>query len=155
MKKSVLFSLLIFFALYGCANHSNKLTEAEKGASVKRAPVSNDTSKRERITDLPISRDSLEYKLASINHGSPVEEDDVTIIRFRYLLDSLEKKTANSKQQIGDMSVKAQEVLKEKYGKEVSLLELIEQTDKAIPSNSNKDVKFEEIISLVMIVLQE
>jgi hypothetical protein len=82
-----------------------------------------------------------------------VSEDDITVKRFRYLLDRLEAKTSNSRQQIADMTVKSQEMMREKHGKEISLLELMEQTNKAIPENSSHSLKYEEVISTIMILL--
>ncbi|MEK7398983.1 MAG: hypothetical protein AAB116_18770 [Candidatus Poribacteria bacterium] len=81
----------------------------------------------------------LEYQLAVINKGGYVSEDDITITRFRYLLESLDNKTIQNKQQIADMLVMGQKILREKYGKEYSLLALTEGVNKYITDSSNTD----------------
>ncbi len=71
------------------------------------------------------SSDLLEYNLAIINAGGYVSEDHITVSRFRSLLDQLSSTYRENKQQIADMSVKAQELLKEEGVKE-SLLNIME-----------------------------
>ncbi len=51
---------------------------------------------------------AVEYKLAIINKGGPISKNDITVTRFRYLLESLEKKCINTKQDIADVLVTAQ-----------------------------------------------
>lgn len=68
---------------------------------------------------------SLEYKLASIDKGYEVLEDDITIARFRSLLNQLDDKFVEDRQQIADMSVKTQELLRDK-GISESLLNIME-----------------------------
>lgn len=94
----------------------------------------------------------LEYKLAVIDAGGYVKEDDVTVIRFRYLLEELDKKTKNSKQEIANMTVKGQKILREKYGKEVKLLDLMEAANESIPPGaSSLDLKYEEIMAFLVL----
>lgn len=69
--------------------------------------------------------DSLEYKLACINAGRLVSKDDLTVARFRALLDSLAKRFRESPRQIGNISVAAQLSLKGK-GISESLLNIME-----------------------------
>jgi hypothetical protein len=75
---------------------------------------------------------SLEYKLATIDKGY-VSNDDVSIARFRSLLQQLDTKYSESKQQIADMSVKAQSMLRDKGLKE-SLLNIMEGMNKLFSS---------------------
>lgn len=95
--------------------------------------------------------DELPYQLACINKGSLVPKDDPTIARFRYLLKRLEKNTANSLQEIADMTVKGQEILEDKYGVKVSLLYLMECANDATPSNSG--LRYEEILTSCIVIL--
>jgi hypothetical protein len=69
---------------------------------------------------------SLEHKLAIIDGGSYVSEDHITVARFRDLLKQLSEKYVENRQQIADMSVKAQQVLRDEHGIKVSLLNLME-----------------------------
>ena len=68
--------------------------------------------------------DSLEYQLATINAAGYVSRDDITVARFRSLLDQLSTTYIENKQQIADMSVKAQQLLK-KEGVKESLLNIM------------------------------
>lgn len=82
---------------------------------------------------------SLEYKLASINKGGYVSDNNITITRFRYLLESLDAKTKQSKQRIADMLVTGQRILREQYGRDISLLTLTEGVNNYIPDGSKVD----------------
>lgn len=95
---------------------------------------------------------SLEYKLAVINAHGFVKEDHVTVYRFRFLLNSLEAKTSSNKQQIADGSVKAVEILKTKYGKEVGLLRFMEEINRAIPYEKEKAKDFSLIAAYYVTV---
>jgi len=95
----------------------------------------------------------LEYQLAVINKGGYVAEDDITVVRFKYLLESLDTKTIESKQQISDMLVVGQKLLREKYGIEANLLELTEGVDNYILPGSKvefarKNTEFIQFIKL-------
>ncbi len=97
-------------------------------------------------------KDSLEYKLAVINAGGYVSEDDITVKRFRYLLTSISSKTPNTKQQISDMTVKGWQLLQEDYGKRMKLIELMEAANKAIPENS-RSLKYESVVSALIVMI--
>lgn len=75
----------------------------------------------------------VEYKLAIINKGGPISKNDITVTRFRYLLESLEKKCINSKQDIADVLVTAQNTLRDNYGIRVGLLSITEGINDYIP----------------------
>lgn len=86
----------------------------------------------------------VEYRLACLNAGHNVAEDDVTVHRFKYLLDSLEEKVQEhenwkgkkgKREMIADVSYSSVQMLKEKYGKNVSLLEFMELMNKRILDN--------------------
>ena len=55
----------------------------------------------------------LEYKLAVIDAGHSVPKDDITVARFRSLLRQLSEKYVESPQQIADISVNAQALLRQ------------------------------------------
>lgn len=98
---------------------------------------------------------SFEYKLASINAGKRVEKDDITVTRFRYLLENLERKTKNNQEEIGDMSVTGVNLLRDKYGKEVKLLDFMEGTNQIIPEDENIQMDYAEIAALYLTRLKE
>lgn len=71
------------------------------------------------------ANDTLEYQLATINSGSYVPKDHVTVARFRSLLEQLSETFVENRQQIADMSVTARQLLK-KNGIEESLINIME-----------------------------
>lgn len=100
----------------------------------------NDTNKPDSVEGISEPSEPLEYQLAVINEGGYVAKDDITVTRFRHLLETLDQKCFNSKQQIADIVVKAQEILRNNYGIEIKLLDLMEGVNKSIPyDTSNAD----------------
>ena len=91
----------------------------------------------------------IEYKLAVINANGFVPDDDITVTRFRYLLDSLQQKSGYSRQQIGDMTVKAQELIRSEYGKDVNLLDLMEEANKVMSAGQN--LEYKEALALMIV----
>ena len=85
---------------------------------------------------------SLEYQLATINAGGYVSRNHITVARFRSLLDQLSSTYIENKQQIADMSVKAQQLLK-KDGVEESLLKIMEGMNRLFASRI-KNQKYAE-----------
>lgn len=55
------------------------------------------------------------YQLASLDAGTLLPKEHISVTRFRMLLDDLSYTYVENKQQIADMTVRSQEVLKEKY----------------------------------------
>lgn len=68
---------------------------------------------------------SLEHQLATINAGGYVAKDDITVARFRSLLEQLSSTYVEDKQEIADASVTAKQLLK-KDGVAESLLNIME-----------------------------
>jgi len=77
-----------------------------------------------------LAAQSLEYKLACLNKGYRVSESDITITRFKSLLKQLSYTFIEDKKDIADYSVKALQILKEKYGVEQNLLQFMEGMNK-------------------------
>ena len=94
---------------------------------------------------------SPEHTLAIVNPEGYVNEAHVSVNRFRYLLESIAKKTGYTHERIADMTVKAQTLLHED-GKDVNLLQLMEAANNAIPKGENS-VKYEEILVVLTIML--
>ena len=84
-------------------------------------------------------KNTLAYKLAVINAGGYVKEKDITVTRFAYLLRTIVPKTSNTTQQIADMSVSAVRALKEKYGRDVKLLDFMEGMNSLLPTGERSD----------------
>jgi len=79
-------------------------------------PRTSEPSSRPAPTTAPATKPaperSLEYKLAVIHKGGYVAEDDPLVAQFGRALDRLEAKCPESRQQISDMGVKGQELLR-------------------------------------------
>ncbi len=104
-------------------------------------------------TSTPTSEKSYEAMLASLDKGYPVDDDDVSVNRFRHLFASLEKKTTNTRQQIADMTVTMQRSARQKFGKELKLIEILEASNKVIPDGHKMD--YAEISAIVMVTLAQ
>ena len=95
-----------------------------------------------------LSQDTVEEKMANIDGNYP---NKTKVARYRYLLNTLEKKTGDSKERIGDMTVKSQEILKKEYGREVTLLDLLEGVNKSISSTSK--VPYANVIAVYIMLI--
>lgn len=130
MKKLIiLFAILVLYmflyAAFGPAEHTTRATRQA-------------TSNRNEFAG-SASVPPVEYRLAVINAGSYVPEDDITVVRFRYLLEVLERKTTSSKEQISDMTCAAVQRLRNVYGVEVKLLDYMEGVNASIPEGTKAD----------------
>jgi uncharacterized protein YjgD (DUF1641 family) len=84
----------------------------------------------------------LEYMLASLDAGRRVRKDDITVARFRSLLQQLSDKYVENQQQVADMTVKAREMLK-KAGIAESLLNIMEGMNQLFYSKA-KNMQYAE-----------
>jgi len=80
--------------------------------------------------------ETIEYKLATIDKGY-VSRDDVTIIRFKSLLQQLDATYAEDKQNIADCTVVAQKMLKNDYGIKETMLNIMEDLNQIYPTKVN------------------
>jgi hypothetical protein len=83
------------------------------------------------------SEASLEYKLAVLQKGGYVSDDDPMMRRFAGVLDRLEAKCPESRQQLADMGVRGRELLSNS-GLNEPLLTVFENWQAAIP-DTNED----------------
>lgn len=93
--------------------------------------------------------ESLEYQLATIEKGY-VQRDNVIIVRFRSLLEQLDRKFVEDKTQISDMTVGAQKILREQEGIEESLLTIMEGMNRLITTNAG--LQYAEYASSYMVL---
>ncbi len=99
-----------------------------------------------------VSTSSLEYKLATLDAGYEVDTDDEKVQQFADLLDSIDSKTENSKQEIADITVKAQEILGER-GTNIGLLDVMNNLNDSIPEES-KDLNFKEVAAALTTLMK-
>lgn len=88
-------------------------------------------------------------KLATINANTYVVENDTTVKRFEYLLNRISSKCTNSKEDIADILVKVQQVLRDNYGVNVKLLELTETGNQSLPDEA-QNIDFAEVMVILM-----
>jgi hypothetical protein len=82
----------------------------------------------------PTPGPSLAYQLATIDTGG-VPPDSATVAKYQALLESLHQKTGDSEQAIADETVAGQQILHKK-GKDVSLFDLMNGANQAIPNGT-------------------
>lgn len=122
-------------------------------AEVARLSADNKAANSDGSAEESAPTNTLAYKLAVINAGGYVREKDITVTRFAYLLRTIEPKTSNTTQQIADMSVSAVQYLREKYGRDVKLLDFMEGMNRVLPSGERSD--YARATALYMQVLKK
>jgi hypothetical protein len=90
------------------------------------------SEKRRTERELQRAERTLEHNLAIIHEGWAVPEDHITVFRFRYLLQEIEARTIQSKYQIADMTVNAQQIIIEKRGVKLDLLRMMEEMNSLV-----------------------
>lgn len=96
------------------------------------------------------AKNSPEFNLAVLNAGRWVKEDDVTIIRFRFLLNSISARSGYSPTRISDMVAKARDMIRRDFGKEVNLLAFTEEIYREVLA-APKGTKLVDLIASVAI----
>ena len=97
-----------------------------------------------------VSAHSIEYQLAVINAQGHVEQDDFSLVRFRNLLQSISRKTGYNQQKIANITVGVHKKLREEYGKEVALLDLMEGVSEVLREQDTA-AKYEEVLAGVTV----
>ncbi len=97
---------------------------------------------------LSIAQETLEYQLASIDAGKSLPKNHYTVTLFRRLLQDLSYTYVEDEQQIADMTVKAQQLLREKYINE-SLARIMEGMNSLFPKKIDNQ-KYAEYIAAYM-----
>jgi len=81
--------------------------------------------------------------LADMDAGHSVGDDDITVARFRFLLDQLSRRFPENRARIGDMTYVAQKGLRQD-GISESLLTIMEGLNKASQSPQSRGRKYAE-----------
>jgi len=80
--------------------------------------------------------ETIEYMLATLDKGY-VSRDDITITRFKSLLQQLDAIYADNKQELADSTVVAQRALKNDYGIKETMLNIMEDLNKVYITKVN------------------
>lgn len=98
---------------------------------------------------------STEYKMAVLNaDGDTIQEGDATVSRFRYLLQEISERTGEDQERIADMTVFGKKELKEKYGKEVKLLDFMEGCKNVISGTTEK-IGYATVVTMMVTILSQ
>ncbi len=81
--------------------------------------------KEETGTSRQVQEESLEFMLATLDSGTVISSDNISVARFRSLLDQLDPKFVENRQQITDMTVAVRASLR-KDGVSESLLNIMD-----------------------------
>ena len=97
----------------------------------------------------------LEQKLALINaNKGSLPSDDITIARFRYLLEKAAAKTGDTQKQIADDACRGQGVLRED-GKNTTILEFMEAVNKFLSVPGLPKMTYREAAARVLTAISE
>jgi hypothetical protein len=95
-----------------------------------------------------------EYRMAALDAGWKIEETDPSINRYRYLINTISRKTGEPKERISDITYNGQQELFNRYGKEITLLEIMEQANIAL-SGVNAKISYAEVVSALIVLTGE
>lgn len=153
LRYAIPFMVIVLIFGFALACNGNETSTKEVSKVEKEDEVEEKIEAVEEAEGEKVEEYSIEYKLAVINSGGFVEEDDETVQEFKGLLDKLEKKVANSTQDIADITVKTQEVLKGD-GYNIELIQVMRDLNTAIPEGL-EDVKLEEIAAAYIVLIEQ
>jgi hypothetical protein len=110
-------AMALSFCLSGCGGHDDRTVDVPEEEMPK----------------------TVGYKVASIDEGGDLMPDDVKVVRIEYLLRDISKKTATDEEVIADQAAKTQQLLRERYGVEVKIVTLLEETKKISDETTETD----------------
>lgn len=145
-------AFVVFCVFVGLSN-SESSNNASSGMSSGTATVSESTPEPTpppQIVDMPI-----EKKLAIVNaNKASLPSDDVTIARFRYLLDRAVARTGDTPKEIADAACKGQGVVREN-GKDITLLVFMESVNKLLSAPGVPEMKYFDAATMTAIELSK
>jgi len=143
--------LLLSFALACNGNNENKEEAIEEVSAVEDTDEEVITEEEPAESESTTEDYTVEYKMACIDKGEYLDEDDPVINEYSILLDSLMEKTTNSRIDISDIIVTTQRLLKEN-GVDMSLLNILKDLDSSIPEESPK-LELEDIAAAYIVLV--
>lgn len=141
----IVFGVLLGIAI-ALAIFTTWFEEEEVSISGGKRVVTNSRRQGKRKSLSPEQQLAIIYKKEYLpsgfvekEYGAGLREDDILVIRFRYLLQNLEEQTIQSKQEIVNITTAGQQALRYKYGRAVSVLDLMEAMNKMISSYPSEE----------------
>lgn len=93
---------------------------------------------------------TVEHQIASIDAGGFIAKDDITVTKTRYLLASIQSTTDTPARSIGNMAAKTSDLIKEKYGKKITILEILEAVN-ASENIHNKTISISDFLAFYIV----
>ena len=100
------------------------------------------------LRDSVYNGDNLAYQLALINSHGNVTETIPNVERFEFLLDSIDKKTSNSREEIADLSVFVYQKYIDKEFWDFTLLAFMETVNKKLNTPGYNDTVMDYAVEL-------
>lgn len=115
------------------------------------ATQTRDTGERGEI---PEAERSLAHQLAISDAGEYVPEDHETVQEFEELLTSLKEETANSQEEIRDLTIESVTELEENYDVRVKLLNFMKEANE-MANEVDWQISYTEIAAKVKVTLSQ
>lgn len=121
---------IVALAFCSFVSHATQSTTAQTTPDTAQATQAPTATPTQDPTQLPA------YQLAQID-ASGATPDSATVAKYQRVLDDLHKKTGDSEETIGNETVEGQKLLAQ-HGRAISLYDLADAADKAIPPGMQK-----------------
>lgn len=97
----------------------------------------------------------LEVELALVNaNAGSLPSNDITIRRFRYLLQRAAELTGDSQRDIADYVSKGQGLVNQN-GKQISLLEFMERANRLLETSGVSGIKYQDAATMTAVELSQ
>jgi hypothetical protein len=96
---------------------------------------------------------SPESKLATIDTGKPHAESDATVRRYAATLEAVERKCSDGRVALASKAVVAQSELRNRYGKRLTTLEILQAVDQSIPPAAVRRVACADIFATLVALI--
>lgn len=114
------------------------------------APVSRDqVAQEQESVQNPIRKMPLAQTLAIADKDGYVEPDDISVKRIEYLTKRISQATGATPERVGDVVLFSKLRLRDDYGKDVKILELLEETNRALSGFDGK-AEIEVVMALLI-----
>ncbi|MBS3787480.1 hypothetical protein KGY79_04690 [Candidatus Bipolaricaulota bacterium] len=104
--------------------------------------------------EIPEGERSLAHQLAISDAGEYVPEDHETVQEFEELLTSLQEETANSKEEIRDLTIESVTELEENYDVRVKLQDFMKEAN-GLANEVDWEISYTEIAAKVKVTLSQ
>jgi hypothetical protein len=153
-KKTIVSILVLaFFLILAVGSTGNDKPSSQNSTSTTSQHQS--TQQSSTTQQQPI-KDEMAWTLAVIKSGNRnIAHDDPLVSQFANHLDNIDKKTVQSRTEIGDITAKAWEIIRREINPSEDILFLIGDLDNAVPDDMEAKMDFVEVAALYIVLRQE